>query len=62
MAEAMLLGFEGIRDSTFTGSLSSTHVRQVSHFAVRHGFKLADYKRSCVLGSEQRHLAYADAL
>lgn len=54
MAEAMLLGFEGIRDASFTGSLTPQQVMQVSAMAARHGFELADYKRSCVLGFEPK--------
>ena len=54
MAEAMLLGFEGIRDSSFTGSLSQAQITHIGEMARRHGFKLADYKRECVLGSDPR--------
>ena len=54
MAEAMLLGFEGIRDATFTGSLTADLVVRVAAMAARHGFELADYKRSCVLGYEPK--------
>lgn len=54
MAEAMLLGFEGVRDASFTGSLTPQKVMQVSTMAARHGFELADYKRSCVLGFEPK--------
>ncbi len=54
MAEAMLLGFEGIRDATFTGSLTADLVARVAAMAARHGFELADYKRSCVLGYEPK--------
>lgn len=60
MAEAMLLGFEGVRDSTFTGTLTAEHVVRVTAMAARHGFELADYKRSCVLGSERKE-TYANA-
>jgi predicted amino acid dehydrogenase len=60
MAEAMLLGFEEVRDSTFTGSLTAEHVVRVTAMAARHGFELADYKRSCVLGSERKE-TYANA-
>jgi predicted amino acid dehydrogenase len=59
MAEAMLLGLEGVRDTTFTGSLTPDHVARVAALAMRHGFTLADYRRSCVLGSERREPAYA---
>jgi acetylornithine/succinyldiaminopimelate/putrescine aminotransferase/predicted amino acid dehydrogenase len=61
MAEAMLLGLEGVHDATFTGSLTAGHVERVAAMAVRHGFKLADYKRSCVLGFERKEETYAIA-
>ncbi len=54
MAEAMLLGFEGIGDSRFTGSLSQAQIADISGMGRKHGFKLADYKRQCVLGSDPR--------
>jgi acetylornithine/succinyldiaminopimelate/putrescine aminotransferase/predicted amino acid dehydrogenase len=59
MAEAMLLGFEGVRDTSFTGSLTAEHVARVAAMAARHGFALADYRRACVLGSERRESTYA---
>lgn len=55
MAEALLLGLEGVNDTTFTGSLTPSHVERVSAMAARHGFKLADYRRACVLGTERRN-------
>jgi fatty aldehyde-generating acyl-ACP reductase len=61
MAEAMLLGFEGIQDDTFTGSLTARHVSRVAAMARRHGFELAGYKRSCVLGCERKKEVYAGA-
>jgi acetylornithine/succinyldiaminopimelate/putrescine aminotransferase/predicted amino acid dehydrogenase len=61
MAESLLLGLEGVGDSTFTGSLRAEHVRRVLAMADRHGFELADYKTSCVLGGERRELAHACA-
>jgi predicted amino acid dehydrogenase len=61
MAEAMLLGFEGIFDSAFTGSLTADQVVRVAAMAARHGFELADYKRSCVLGCDRKEEAYAIA-
>ncbi len=61
MAEALLLGFEGVRDTTFTGSLTPDHVQRVAAMAARHGFTLADYRRACVLGSEQKIPSYAIA-
>lgn len=61
MAEAMLLGFEGIRDATYTGSLTADKVARIAAMAARHGFQLADYKRACVLGYEPKVDAYAVA-
>jgi acetylornithine/succinyldiaminopimelate/putrescine aminotransferase/predicted amino acid dehydrogenase len=62
MAEGILLGMEGARDRAFTGSLTVNHVRRVEEWAVRHGFVLQDYKRTCVfaasfLGETSRHAA-----
>jgi acetylornithine/succinyldiaminopimelate/putrescine aminotransferase/predicted amino acid dehydrogenase len=59
MAEAILFGLEGVRDTTFTGALSPGQVRRVAAMAERHGFSLADYRRSCVLGSEREEVNYA---
>jgi acetylornithine/succinyldiaminopimelate/putrescine aminotransferase/predicted amino acid dehydrogenase len=59
MAEGILLGLEGVTDATFTGSLRAEHVARVRAMAQRHGFALADYKSSCVLGSEPREAACA---
>jgi predicted amino acid dehydrogenase len=41
MAEGILLGFESIRDSTFTGLLSPSGIQHIGKLAVRHGFQLA---------------------
>jgi predicted amino acid dehydrogenase len=59
MAEALLLGLEGVRDTSFTGSLSADQIVRVASMATRHGFALAGYKRSCVLGSARNEAAYA---
>jgi acetylornithine/succinyldiaminopimelate/putrescine aminotransferase/predicted amino acid dehydrogenase len=59
LAEAVLLGFEGCRDSTFTGSLTPQHVWAVGRMAHRHGFRLADFKYSCTAGSTPPIVAYA---
>jgi acetylornithine/succinyldiaminopimelate/putrescine aminotransferase/predicted amino acid dehydrogenase len=59
MAEGILLGLEGVTDATFTGSLRAEHVARVRAIAQRHGFVLADYKASCVLGSEPKEAACA---
>jgi predicted amino acid dehydrogenase len=61
MAEAMLLGFQGVRDRTFTGHLTPEHVAKVSSMAARHGFKLAGYKHACVHGYDCKEIRYADA-
>jgi len=42
MAEGLLLGFEGVRDASFTGSLALEQVRRIEAIAERHGFALAD--------------------
>jgi acetylornithine/succinyldiaminopimelate/putrescine aminotransferase/predicted amino acid dehydrogenase len=59
MAEAMLLGYAGVRDGTFAGNLSREHVLEVTRLAEAHGFSLADYKRACVFGSQTKEAAYA---
>jgi len=59
MAEAMLLGFEGVRDRTFTGQLTPEQVARVARMAGRHGFTLAVSKQSCVLGSDSLEELYA---
>ena len=61
MAEGILLGFEGVRDATFTGSLTPNQVRRIEAIAKRHGFELADYKTSCVLGTEPREEFHVEA-
>lgn len=53
MAEALLLGLEGVRDRTYTGSLTPRNVFNVAKMARKHGFTLADYKTECVLGVDQ---------
>jgi acetylornithine/succinyldiaminopimelate/putrescine aminotransferase/predicted amino acid dehydrogenase len=59
MAEAMLLGFEGIRDRRFTGQLTPDHVARVARMADRHGFTLAAPKTTCVLGTDHCELLHA---
>lgn len=54
MSEAMLLGFEGVGDARFTGSLTPWHVRRVAELAERHGFGLAGCRHSCVLDGGSR--------
>ena len=50
MAEALLLGLEGVRDATFTGMLPAEHVYRLAAMAKRHGFVLADYKTHATVG------------
>jgi predicted amino acid dehydrogenase len=50
MGEAMLLGLEGIRDATFTGTLPVENVFRLKAMAERHGFSLADYKLDPTMG------------
>ena len=61
MAEGILLGFEGVRDTTFTGLVTPQQVYRIEETAQRHGFELADYKTFCVFGSEQREELHVDA-
>jgi len=50
MAEALLIGLEGIRDATFTGILPAEHVSRLATMAKRHGFALAEYKTHSTMG------------
>ena len=50
MAEGLLLAFEGICDTSFTGLLTPDQVQRVEHFADRHGFEPAEHS-VCVLSS-----------
>jgi len=54
MAEGMLLGYEGVYDRTFTGTITSEQVRRVTEMAFKHGFRLAEYKTQCVLGTHEK--------
>jgi acetylornithine/succinyldiaminopimelate/putrescine aminotransferase/predicted amino acid dehydrogenase len=54
MAEAMLLGLEGVRDATFTGNLPADHVHRLAAMARRHGFRLAEYKTHSTIESSSR--------
>jgi acetylornithine/succinyldiaminopimelate/putrescine aminotransferase/predicted amino acid dehydrogenase len=53
LAEGILLGLAGIRDHSFTGSVTPAKVQQMARLAQQFGFELVDYKRACVLGSER---------
>jgi acetylornithine/succinyldiaminopimelate/putrescine aminotransferase/predicted amino acid dehydrogenase len=53
MAETMLLGLEGVRDATFTGSLPAEHVYRLAAMAKRHGFTLAEYKTQATMQSSK---------
>lgn len=61
MAEAMLLGWEGVRDTAFTGPLSPAHVARVAAMAARHGLELADYRSPGGWGAERKEAAYVSA-
>ena len=61
MAEAMLLGLEGIRDATFTGILPAEHVFRLAAMAKRHGFALAEYKTHLTMGGSAWRASRADA-
>ncbi len=54
MAEGIMLGYEGIFDRAFTGSITADHVRRVQQMAAKHGFRLAEYKTKCVLGTHTK--------
>jgi predicted amino acid dehydrogenase len=56
MAEAMLLGLEGVKDATFTGILPAEHVFRLAAMAKRHGFTLADYKTHLTMGGRKGEL------
>ena len=53
MAEALLLGLEGVRDATFTGILPAEHVTRLGAMAKRHGFTLAEYKTHLTMGGRE---------
>ena len=50
MGEALLLGLEGVRDATFTGTLPAENVFRLKAMAERHGFALAEYKLQSTMG------------
>ena len=56
----VLLG-AGVDDWGGVSPLTPDHVNRVAAMAVRHGFKLADYRRACVLGSDRNTLSHAIA-
>ncbi len=53
LAEALLLGFAGVSDTTFTGPVTPVKVAHLTALAEEHGFGLVDYERACVLGSDR---------
>ncbi len=53
LAEAMLLGFAGVCDATYTGSVTPAKVARLAELAEQHGFRLIDYARSRRLGSDR---------
>ncbi len=60
MAEGILLGFEGVRDRTFTGPVAPEQVYRLEAMARRHGFELADYKTFCVLDRKRGEKTHVD--
>jgi acetylornithine/succinyldiaminopimelate/putrescine aminotransferase/predicted amino acid dehydrogenase len=52
MAEGLLLGLEGRKDSCFTGSITSGNLAVIAGLARKHGFRLAECQSRCVHGSE----------
>lgn len=62
MAEAMLLGLEGVQDTRYTGALTPWHVAQAAAMAARHGFRLAGYRQPGVSERHVRGVQYAVAL
>jgi predicted amino acid dehydrogenase len=42
MAEGLVLGLDGVRDATFTGSLTHGRIRFIEERAKEHGFELAE--------------------
>jgi acetylornithine/succinyldiaminopimelate/putrescine aminotransferase/predicted amino acid dehydrogenase len=58
MAEGLLLGWEGLNDTSFTGSVRPGQVRRIEAMAHRHGFELSDYKRRCVFGSQENEVLH----
>jgi len=58
MAEAILLGFEGVTDRGYTGLVRPDGLAFMQDAARRHGLTLADYKDHCVLGTEHREVPH----
>jgi hypothetical protein len=56
MAEGMLLSFESVRHSEFTGLLSVANIRTIEQLACRHGFQLAD-REVCKLSALAKEAA-----
>ncbi len=59
MAEAALLGFENVRDMSFTGAITGQGLRRVALMAQKHGFGLAAVNQDCILAPELRKERYA---
>ncbi|MEX0741165.1 MAG: hypothetical protein WD079_00110, partial [Phycisphaeraceae bacterium] len=58
MGEALLLGFEGIADRSYTGLVRPEGVSRLAGLAQRHGFALDQHKDHCVLGTQNREVAH----
>lgn len=55
LAEAILLGLEGVRGNAFTGRLTPGHLARVAAMADRHGFKEAPPRVEAGLAEAGRH-------
>lgn len=51
MAEALLCGWEGVRDCSLIGALTHDRVNRVAEMASRHGLRLAGYNIQCPVGT-----------
>jgi acetylornithine/succinyldiaminopimelate/putrescine aminotransferase/predicted amino acid dehydrogenase len=58
MAEGMLLGLEGISDTSYTGGLKADRVSRIRRMATQHSFELARYCTSSPFESRTFHQAH----
>jgi acetylornithine/succinyldiaminopimelate/putrescine aminotransferase/predicted amino acid dehydrogenase len=61
MAEAIILGFEGIRDSSFTGSITPDRIRFIAERAAYHGLELASSAPAVTAAAPSRRNRHAYA-
>jgi predicted amino acid dehydrogenase len=54
MAEAMLLGFEKVRDQRFTGGIRISQLEKLSGLARKHGMELLASSSRCILDSQMK--------